>query len=79
MTRTRNNIGALCFMAFLAMSTTITSCRAAGRNIAAKGCAPTAQPNNDVVCKLYCKSLDYDMDVSYCTPDNGGTCCCLKK
>ncbi|EMS54144.1 hypothetical protein TRIUR3_31890 [Triticum urartu] len=90
MTSTRDNTRVLCLMALVAMSTTIISCHAAGTTglgitstftklcVAAKGCAPPIQPSGNVLCKAYCVGQGYNKDKSYCSPDNGGMCCCEK-
>uniref|UniRef100_A0ACD5V810 Uncharacterized protein n=1 Tax=Avena sativa TaxID=4498 RepID=A0ACD5V810_AVESA len=46
--------------------------------ILAKGCAPTDKPSSDIFCQLYCLSTGYNLFKSYCKPDKGGTCCCVK-
>ncbi|KAI4979798.1 hypothetical protein ZWY2020_016551 [Hordeum vulgare] len=67
-------------------------CQAAGRNIgttgggpttnciAALGCAPPplGKPDSDLLCRVYCYQRGYNLLKSYCKPDGGGTCCCVK-
>ncbi|KAF7083458.1 hypothetical protein CFC21_087245 [Triticum aestivum] len=82
---------ALCLVALLAMSS-LMSCQAAGRNIGttgadpttncihALGCAPPppGKPDIDIFCRAYCYQRGYNLLKSYCKPDGGGTCCCVK-
>ncbi|KAF7078012.1 hypothetical protein CFC21_082491 [Triticum aestivum] len=48
--------------------------------IHALGCAPPppGKPDIDIFCRAYCYQRGYDLLKSYCKPDGGGTCCCVK-
>uniref|UniRef100_M8BL99 Uncharacterized protein n=1 Tax=Aegilops tauschii TaxID=37682 RepID=M8BL99_AEGTA len=82
-----NTRRALCLVALLLMSTTLSSCHAAGTAdgsqklcVAQKACKPkwSIEPWGNYVCKVYCGVRSFDEDKSHCAPDGSGFCCCEK-
>ncbi|KAF7097726.1 hypothetical protein CFC21_099517 [Triticum aestivum] len=84
MARMQNYTRALCFVALVAMATTVFSDHAAARYIdtdlctPVEYCSPPVRASGNIACKANCVNRGYDKDKSSCLEGSSGTCCCGK-